>query len=65
MSNDWMQQEASRQAAESGDPAAQTSSWQRPAPPERPGRSTARRAVIIAAAVVAVAIVVVLARVIL
>jgi type IV secretory pathway component VirB8 len=64
MSNDWMQQEASRQAAESGDPAAQTTSWQRPASYRKDNR-TARRAVLIAAAVVAVAIVVVLAIVLL
>jgi type IV secretory pathway component VirB8 len=64
MSNDWMQQEASRQAAESGDPAAQTTSWQRPASYRKDNR-TARRALLIAAAVVAVAIVVVLAIVLL
>ena len=64
MINDWMQQEASRQAAESGDPAAQTTSWQRPASYRKNNR-TARRAVLIAAAVVAVAIVVVLAIVLL
>jgi type IV secretory pathway component VirB8 len=64
MSNDWMQQEASRQAAESGDPAAQTTSWQRPASYRKDNR-TARRAVLIAAAVVAAVIVVVLAIVLL
>ena len=64
MSNDWMQQEASRQAAESGDPAAQTTSWQRPASYRKDNRS-ARRAVLVAAAVVAAVIVVVLAIVLL
>jgi hypothetical protein len=64
MSNDWMQQEASRQAAESGDPAAQTTSWQRPASYRKDNR-TARRAVLIAAAVVTAVIIVVLAIVVL
>ena len=60
MNNDWMQQEVSRQAAESGDPAAQTSSWMRPAPSERRPRSS--RLVAIGVAVLIAALAVVLAR---
>lgn len=49
--NDWMDQEVLRQAAEAGDPAAQTTSWA--IPTRRQGNQAAGLSVAVAAGVLA------------